>query len=89
MKNLIVSLLIAFNIIILSAHGQKESDSSAATPEFNIVIDAETREAIANGDSEAVIAVLTAANVDANNPTAVSQAVKQIVDLMENSPEGN
>ena len=89
MKNLISCFLLAFSIVSLSVYGQEDSDSSAVTPKFNIVIDAETREAIANGDSEAVIAVLTAANVDANNPTAVSQAVKQIVDLMENSPEGN
>ena len=89
MKNLIFCFLLAFSIVSLSVYGQQEPDSSDTTPKLNIVIDAETREAIANGDSEAVIAVLTAANVDANNPTAVSQAVKQIVDLMENSPEGN
>ena len=89
MKNFIFCLLLAFTIVNMSVYGQDDSDSSVATPKFNIVIDAETREAIANGDSEAVIAVLSAANVDANNPTAVSQAVKQIVDLMENSPEGN
>ena len=89
MKNFIFCLLLAFTIVNMSVYGQDDSDSSAAAPKFNIVIDAETREAIANGDSEAVIAVLTAANVDANNPTAVSQAVKQIVDIMENSPEGN
>ena len=89
MKNFIFCLLLAFTIVNMSVYGQDDSDSSVDTPKFNIVIDAETREAIANGDSEAVIAVLTAANVDANNPTAVSQAVKQIVDLIENSPEGN
>ena len=89
MKNFIFCLLLVFTIVNMSVYGQDESDNSVTTPKFNIVIDAETREAIANGDSEAVIAVLTAANVDANNPTAVSQAVKQIVDLMENSPEGN
>ncbi|MEC7487035.1 MAG: hypothetical protein VYE55_01900 [Verrucomicrobiota bacterium] len=89
MKNFIFCLLLAFIIVNMSVYGQDESDNSVATPKLNIVIDAKTREAIANGDSEAVIDVLTAANVDANNPTAVSQAVKQIVDLMENSPEGN
>ena len=89
MKNLVFCLLIAFSVVNLSVYGQEDSDSNTATPKFSIVIDAETREAIANGDSEAVIAVLTAANVDANNPTAVSQAVKQIVDIMENSPEGD
>ena len=89
MKNFIFCLLLAFTIVNMSVYGLDDSDSSVDTPKFNIVIDAETREAIANGDSEAVIAVLTAANVDANNPTAVSQAVKQIVDIMENSPEGN
>ena len=89
MKYFIFCLLLAFTIVNMSVYGQDDSDSSVDTPKLNIVIDAETREAIANGDSEAVIAVLTAANVDANDPTAVSQAVKQIVDLMENSPEGN
>ena len=89
MKNFTISLFLAFSIVNLSVYGQEASDSDASTPKFNIVIDAETREAIANGDSEAVIAVLTAANIDANNPSAVSEAVKQIVEIMETSPEEN
>ena len=89
MKNLIVCLFLAFSIVNLPLLGQDSSDSNASSPKFNIVIDAETRKAIANGNSDAVIAVLAAANVDANDPAAVSEAVQQIVDLIESSTEEN
>lgn len=89
MKNLTVCLFLAFFIVNLPLLGQEDSDSNASSPKYNIVIDAETRKAIANGDSEAVIAVLAAANVDANDPAAVSEAVQQIVDIIESAPEEN
>ena len=89
MKNLTVYLSLAFLIANLSVFGQDSLSTSDSTSTFNIVIDAETREAIANGDSEAVVAVLAAANVDPNDPDAISKAIKQIVDIVENSPTEN
>ena len=86
MRNLTVYLFLAFSIANLPAYGQDAMSASDSTTTFNIVIDDETREAIANGDSEAVVAVLAAANVDPNDPDAISKAVKQIVDLVENPP---
>ena len=87
MRNLTVYLFLAFSIVNLPAYGQDAMSASDSAPIINIVIDAETREAIANGDSEAVVAVLAAANVDPNDPDAISKAVKQIVDLVENPPK--
>ena len=87
MKNFIVYLFLTFSIVNFPVYGQDAMNTSDSTSRFNIVIDAETREAIANGDSEAVVAVLAAANVDPNDPNAISQAVKQIVDLVENPPK--
>jgi hypothetical protein len=87
MRNLTVYLVLAFSIANLPTYGQDATSASDSTSTFNIVIDAETREAIANGDSEAVVAVLAAANVDPNDPDAISKAVKQIVDLVENPPK--
>lgn len=89
MRNLTVYLVLAFSIANLPTYGQDATSASDSTSTFNIVIDAETREAIANGDSEAVVAVLAAANVDPNDPDAISKAVKQIVDLVENPPKGD
>ena len=89
MRNLTVYLVLAFSIANLPTYGQDATSASDSTSTFNIVIDAETREAIANGDSEAVVAVLAAANVDPNDPDAISKAVKQIVDLVENPPKEN
>ena len=56
MRNLTVYLVLAFSIANLPTYGQDAMSASDSTSTFNIVIDAETREAIANGDSEAVVA---------------------------------
>lgn len=89
MKYLSIYLLLASIFISILAYGESSSENNTTDTAVSITIDEQTKDLIANGDADAVVAVLAAANVDPYDPVSISEAVRQIIAQIEDPQIGN